>query len=419
MDVSKQVDSIVENLVKDIETRLSARVDEVITKHLEKKLGNFDYDKTLNYLASVKLDSIIAGMEINKGSIQNRLDEVADTVLSTIRSESSRIALENIRNRLATVDVNNEVRSLVANEIGRRLDTMHFPNYSIPGKAIQPANLVLSGDNITGGIVKNFSSTGIEDRSTQVQMTILDAGVVIENRLVTQGLEVEGGFILNGNFVLNGEVPKHSTFYTSIIDTAVEGVRDSMNEEFFSKYAGVIFDSIREHGLDLNRITLNGTEVVTGNKLNYGIVDTNITRLGLVKDLQTTGETVLSESLYVGKNKVGIGTLDPTNSLSVWDQEVELGAGKRQKDVGWFGTPRRQDLVISANGQDNITLTADGDVRVQRLTIKNISITTASSTPNTDMPRGTVAFNENPALGQPIGWVSLGGGAWTRFGTIG
>ena len=48
MDVSKQVDSIVENLVKDIETRLNARVDEVITKHLEKKLGNFDYDKTLN-----------------------------------------------------------------------------------------------------------------------------------------------------------------------------------------------------------------------------------------------------------------------------------------------------------------------------------------------------------------------------------
>jgi len=120
----------------------------------------------------------------------------------------------------------------------------------------------------------------------------------------------------------------------------------------------------------------------------------------------------------VGKIKVGIGTIEPANSLTVWDQEVELGFGKRLKDTGWIGTPRNQDLILSANNQDNLTLATDGSVRVNKLTINKVSVTSSPGVPAGEQPRGTVAFNENPAPGQPIGWVSLGGGAWSKFGII-
>jgi hypothetical protein len=233
------------------------------------------------------------------------------------------------------------------------------------------------------------------------------------------GLQVEGTTVINGDIVLNGSVPPESSFYTSIIDSAVQGVKSSMDQEFFGDYSTVIFNKIKEEGLDLNRITLNGTEVITGNKLNYGITDTNITRLGMVNDLQTAGETYLSERLYVSKNKVGIGTIEPEHSLTVWDQEVELGFGKRLKDTGWIGTTRKQNLILSANNQDNLVLNEDGTVSVKKLTINKITIISAASTPSDAQPRGTVAFNENPAPGQPVGWVSLGNGSWSKFGTVG
>jgi hypothetical protein len=155
-----------------------------------------------------------------------------------------------------------------------------------------------------------------------------------------------------------------------------------------------------------------------GNKLNYGIVDTNIQRVGQLKDLQTAGETLLSETLYVGKDKVGIGTIEPGHSLSVWDQEVEIGVGKRLKDTGWIGTPRNQNLIISANNQDNLVIAADGSVQVKQLTVNKISIISTPQVPSGIYPKATVAFNENPAPGQPIGWVSLGNGSWSKFGTI-
>jgi hypothetical protein len=75
--------------------------------------------------------------------------------------------------------------------------------------------------------------------------------------------------------------------------------------------------------------------------------------------------------------------------------------------------------VLSANNQDNIVLKQDGSVAVSKIQVNKIHITSSTGTPSGNEPRGTVAFNENPAPGQPIGWVSLGNGSWSRFGTVG
>lgn len=420
MDLSNQLDGIVAGLVKDIEAKLNSKVEVLVGDYLTRNLHNYDYESKINWLASVKLDNMIAGLEINRTNIEKRLDSVSDALFQNIEVECRNIAAEHIKKRLYNdIDINQVVRELVAEEVIRRIKRMDFPVHSIPANAINPENFTLTGNNIVGGVIKQFSSVGIEDKSTSVQMTLIDEGVVIENKVVALGLDIHGTTILRGDVVIEGEVPERSKFYTSIIDNAVKGVKESMDSAFFGDYSSVIFEKIRQEGLDLNKITLNGTEVIVGNKLNYGITDSNLTRVGLVKDLQTQGETYLSEQLYVGKNKVGIGTIDPGNSLTVWDQEVELGFGKRLKDTGWMGTPRNQDLIISANNKDNIVLTADGQVKVNKITVNKVTITSYPSTPSDDQPKGTVAFNENPAIGQPIGWVSLGNGVWSKFGIVG
>jgi hypothetical protein len=420
MDVTSQVDSIVENLVRGIETRLEARLEQTVTAFLQSKLDAVDVDKKLNWLASVKVDNLIGALSIDQTTVQQRIDQVTDTVVNGIEAECRKTSLERIRHRInSELDINKLVKEVLSSELQSRINEINFPAGSISGSAINVASLKLTGDNVQGGLIKNFGSSGIQDLSTNVQLTLLDQAVVIENNVVTLGLEVKGTTVLEGDLVIHGNVPPQSQFYTSLISNAVEGVKNSMNQEFFGDYASVIFERIKEEGLDLNRITLNGTEVITGNKLNYGITDTNITRVGMVKDLQTQGETYLSEVLYVGKDRVGVNTLEPAFSLSVWDQEVELGMGKRSRDVGWIGTSRRQDLVLSANNQDNIVLKQDGSVAVLKIQVNKIHITSSTGTPSGNEPRGTVAFNENPAPGQPIGWVSLGNGSWSRFGTVG
>lgn len=420
MDVTTQVDSIVENLVRGIETRLEARLEQTVMAYLQTKLETVDVEKKLNWLASVKLDNLIGELTLDEAAIQQRVSAVTDTVVNGIEAECRRVSLERVKHRInSELDVNKIIKEILSSELDSRIKNIDFPEASLPGRSIDISSLQLSGNNVQGGTIKNFNSTGIQDLSNDVQITLLDQAVVIENNVITLGLQVKGTTVIEGDMVIHGNVPPESQFYSSIVSTAIDGVKASMDQEFFGDYAGVIFDRIREQGLDLSRITLNGTEIITGNKLNYGITDTNITRVGMIKDLQTQGESYLSEILYAGKNRVGINTLEPAHSLTVWDQEVELGLGKRSKDVGWIGTSRRQDLILSSNNQDNLILRQDGAVSVQRLQVNKVNLISVSGTPASNEPKGTVAFNENPAPGQPIGWVSLGNGSWAKFGTVG
>jgi hypothetical protein len=419
MDITNQVDSIVENLVKQIETRLNARVDNLVTAALTQRLDNIDYEKKLNWLASTKLDGLIAGMEVDHTRVQERLDAVADQVVNSFEAETKRLATEHVKHKLYNeIDVNHTVREIVLTEISKKLATFAFPNASIPGDAINSRTLIVSGNNIRGGTIQNFNSNGIEDKSTQVQMTLLDAGVVIENKIISLGLEVKGQTVIEGDLHIKGDVPMTGTFAQRIIENTVAATKQSLNTELFDGFSSTLFERIQEHGIDLNKLTLNGNPVIDGSKLSYSVTDTNITRLGLVRDLQTTGEALLSQTLYVGDKRVGINTLEPGHALSVWDQEVEIGFGKRERDVAWVGTPRDQTVVLSANRKDNLVLNKDGTVSINELYIGQQQIGFSAGTPAHGATKGSVLFNSAPGPGQPAGWISLGNGAWSRFGTL-
>jgi hypothetical protein len=420
MDITNQVDTIVNNLVRDIETRLNSRVDTLVTRVIEERLNNIDYETKLNWLASAKLDNLISEMELDEATVQRKLDSVADVVVNSVQEEAKRTANDIVRNRLYNdVDVNELVRNVISEELAKRLTSFTFPDRSIPGSAVNPTGLSLTGNNIQGGIIKNFNSSGIEDKSSEVQITLLNEAVVVENKIVTLGLEVKGQCVIDGDLHINGDIPEDSLFYQTLLKHSVKATQDSLSTELFQGYSHVIFELIKEKGLDLNQVTFNGQPLIEGNKLSYGISDTNITRLGIVKDFQTSGEALLSQTLYVTKDRVGINTMEPGHALSVWDQEVELAFSKRQKNTGWLGTPRAQDLVFGANNQDNIVLRSDGTVAVQKMELGGRQFFVSDKAPTTDAPPGSVAFNSAPVPGGAAGWISLGGGTWSRFGTLG
>ena len=140
--------------------------------------------------------------------------------------------------------------------------------------------------------------------------------------------------------------------------------------------------------------------------------------MGRLRDFQTQGESLLSETLYTTNRRVGINTMDPTNVLSIWDEEIEFSVGKQQKNIGRISTNREHSLVLGSNGHDNIVLTHDGLVTVKKMKIGNIVLGSSPTPPSYDAPLGVIMFNENPSLGGPLGWVSLGQARWANFGII-
>jgi hypothetical protein len=110
--------------------------------------------------------------------------------------------------------------------------------------------------------------------------------------------------------------------------------------------------------------------------------------------------------------------MDPKSALSIWDEEIEFSVRKDQQGVGRISVERDKSLILGSNDKDNITLRSDGTTVIQQLQLNNMSFSTSPTPPNFDAQRGTVVFNENPSLGGPLGWVSLGNACWANFGII-
>lgn len=419
MDIANQVDSIVEGLVRQIQVKLDSQVETIVTNKIQQAISAINFEQKLNWLASVKLDNLIAELEIDKESVDRKIDSVTDIVIKNIEDEARTLATNLVQQRLYSgLDLKNIVREAAADEIHRVLQDFTFPARSIPVVALQSEDLVVSGNQIKGGTIEKFSSTGIDDRSTQVQMTVMDQGVVVENRIISMGLEVKGTTVFDGDVVINGDIPEHSAIYKKILDHTVVKTREELNQELFEGYSAVLFDNIRKEGLDLDKITVEGKEIIKGNQLGYSISDSNIQRLGLLQDLRVGGEADIFETLHVTKGRIGVNTRDPSNAFSVWDQEVELGMGKRERDVGYIGTPRGQRLVVGAGKNDNLVLDSDGSVKVKSLDVDGIRFMSVDSAPNFAAPVGVIAWNRKPAPGASIGWVSLGNAVWSKFGIL-
>jgi hypothetical protein len=418
MDIDTQVNGIVQNIISEITTKVQAQVADIITEKIDEVIGAIDYHSLLATKLNQQLDNKISNLKIDSGSIETvlatRVEQLASTLAVTVQQQ----ALERV-NELVTVQLNNQdfnklfhegLASAVTNNLIR------FPAGSIPASSLDLNSLVLSGDHIQGGIIKGFGSTGIDDKAENCQLTIMDDVTVVENNLLTQDLTVKGTVTIEGDLNITGTVPEDSAFFNRVVYSSSVAVGN--NHEVFQKYARMFSDQLRTDGIDLNRIKINGQDVVVNNSLGSGILNSNLQKVGELKELQVAGESLLSQTLYTTNKRVGINTIEPVAALDVWDQEVEVSISKQTTNTAIIQTPRNQALVLGSNNKQNLKLETDGTVSVAKLNFDNASISFAHTPPTDNQARGAIVFNANPTLGGPIGWVSLGEGRWANFGVI-
>ncbi len=418
MDINDHFGKIVESLVNQISSNVKATVDDIIHNSVTSKLSTFNFEEYIHTAAVAAMDKKIAEYTIDQKKLENKIAGRINEVIKQAESKTEQQVDEAVKNRVSGSNFNEVLTNSLSRIIADRIDQFVFPDNSIPARALRFDDFKINGDQISGGIISSFSSTGIDDRATQVAVTVLDDVTVIENNLLTKDLTIEGTMIVNGEFVVNGPVPKDTEFFKQLVSDASTATIEQIDSQLFDNYSSVIFAKIRDQGLDLNRITLNNVEIIKDNTLAGTVVNSNLQKLGLLRELQVTGESLLAESLYVTKGRVGVNTIEPSAALAIWDDEIEITASKRQKDMASFGTPRPQQLTLFANNKNNIILETDGSVQVHDLKIGSMRFTAADRPPNYVSQRNHVVWNTNPNPGGPMGWVCLGGSNWANFGII-
>lgn len=418
MEINQYFEKIVECIVAEISCNVISKLDSVVTTMIEQKLSNYDFDHYIKEAASSSFDKKILNYNLDSKKLENKIVDKINTTIESVRAETISSINSGVKDELNKLDVRSVYKDAISNMLADKLENYTFPEKSINSAAINLENFVISGNNIAGGIIKEFSSTGIDDRSTQVALTILDHVTVIENNLLTQDLTVQGSVVINGNFELNGQVKEDSNFYNNLINKTSSTVISKLDNTLFDRYSQIIFNNIKTEGLDLSKITIDGKEIIKDNGLSGQITESNLQKLGQLKELQVLGESLLSETLYTTNKRIGINTIEPSATLSIWDDEIEIVIYKKRKDTAFIGTSRKQKVILSANSNENIILEDDGTTLIPNLKIGKNKFTSADSPPNYVSERGHIVWNGNPNPGGPMGWVCLGAANWANFGII-
>jgi hypothetical protein len=350
--------------------------------------------------------------------IKNQLNGVFDQLATQVQKQVEEELVAYVRQQVATIDFVKLVKDQVNIHLDSKLAKLNFPDESIPASAIRFTEAALSGDCITGGIIKNFSSTGIDDRATECQVTILDNQVVIEQPVVTSAAIVRGPVTIEGNLTLDGKLNTDSPGFKNIVEASATAVKQSLDTALFDQYSDAVTTKLKQSGIDAGSVRINDRPVITDGELAPTIVKSNLRRVGELTELQVRGESLLDNTMFVAGKRVGINTLEPGGALAVWDEEVELVVRKKSANTGYLGSTRDVSFIIGSNNKENICIDPDGSVTIADLRLGAIPISTASVEPTWQGRAGEIVFNDSPVIGKPIGWVCLEGHRWANFGTI-
>jgi hypothetical protein len=421
MDINESLQPVVAGLINSLKGNLETELRAQISDEVVKKIAASEFTDLVTKLVEQQTKQRLEQFNIvgkSDEELQKIVRQITDQINTTLTAEANNKINTFLNQKLAQIDVNAAIAGLVQSKLSSLLQTQAFPAGSISHASINFDGVKLTGDYISGGIITNFGSTGIEDRASFVQLTLMDHASAFEGPVFAPALKVTGDVRVEGKLVLAGSIDTTTPVFKTIVDSTTAAVKLELNTDLFSGFSDTIFDKIRTEGLDLDKITQGGRDIVKGGQLGYHIIDTNIRKLGVVADLETTGDTLLSDTLYAVNGRVGINTKEPATALSIWDQEVEVTVNKYAQDTAFVGTPRRHHLVLGANGKEAIKIDVDGLVHVDRLSLGGVLMTSASAIPNYPGIGGQLVWNSAPGHGSAIGWVCLGGTLWAKFGIV-
>jgi hypothetical protein len=259
----------------------------------------------------------------------------------------------------------------------------------------------ISGDAIVGGKITKFRSQGIDDKADSLQLTVNNDVVEIE-----KDLHVKGSVRVDNLQYNHASVPKLNVQKALMIDH---------------------------------------NEVLWKTELGRSVKKSNLEQLGSLKNLN------VRKTLYAAEGRVGVNTEAPSAPFSVNVGGYEV-VTKMQDKTTYVGTMVPAPFSIGTDETARITCRSNGDIVLGQEDGKPIKVNFYGSVgigvkhPQESLhvagnikfqdkvfssgdkapvqgrwETGSIAWNDNPEINQPVGWVCVKGGtpgSWRPFGLI-
>ena len=109
---------------------------------------------------------------------------------------------------------------------------------------------------------------------------------------------------------------------------------------------------------------IDNIPVLSAGQLGSTITKSNLNTVGTLTKLNVSGDVQIGDFVFVNStfNRIGIGTDEPSGSLSVLDNNVELVMSSPGINVGCIGTYSNHDLEIITDNLARITIKNSGEV---------------------------------------------------------
>jgi hypothetical protein len=260
-------------------------------------------------------------------------------------------------------------------------------------------------------LLKDFSSTGIKDISSECQLTVMDENVVIENCLTTKDLEVVGSTVVK-DLTVKGSINTDNPSWNTLADAVSEKTLVHLNDRWKTELVAQVTKQIQENGIAFEQVTIDNEPLISGGRLANKITDSNLQSLGRLRDLKVIGEAHIYNTVSVVNKRLGINTEQPEMALSVWDEEVSVIIGKHKAKQAYIGTSRDSAVAIGVNRTPHIEIDVEGLTTVKKLRVGQHRISHNTMVPGWSGTCGDIVFNSNPGPDQVFAWQCLGGFQW-------
>ena len=261
--------------------------------------------------------------------------------------------------------------------------------------------------------ILNNQYPAIQNKTKQVQLTLMEDTVVNENEFVTKSLNVMGDAVVN-DLIVKGRVNTDNRSWSELSEVIKQKTIKAVETELTSSITESVLTTVSEKGVDVDKIHTNGVDLISNTELGNTITHSSLERVGALEKLTVVGPTTLTDTVTVTQGRVGVNTERPNMALDIWDGEVEITLGKRKQDTGYIGLGRKGTLEIGSSSTA-ITIDDEGKTKINELMIGRNNIAWSSEVPGFEGKKGDIVFNMNPTTSNAVGWQCLGKFKWRPF----
>lgn len=261
-------------------------------------------------------------------------------------------------------------------------------------------------------VAQQLQTLGIQDHAQQLELTVMDENVVVENCLTSNNIEVITSAKIK-DLTVTGSINTDNRSWQTLSEDISEKTLNRLTNEWKESLVADVENKIRERGIDFSQVQIDGVRVIAGDTLSRKITNSNLQSVGLLKELRVSGEAHIYNTVSVLNKRLGINTQEPEMALSVWDEEISILAGKFKDKAAYLGTGRAQNLVLGVNRTPAVEIDIDGTTAIKKLRVGVHRISHGTEVPNYAGTKGDVVFNANPSINSNVfAWQCLGGYKW-------